>query len=493
MSKKNAVYKDIFKSTFLFGLVKIFNILFKIILNKVIAVFLGPSGVGIIGIYQSIINIFTNIGGLGVSQSAIKDISEVKDEEDTNELNLRINMINKIVNMTSFLGAGLMIVSAPFLSYFLFDGNKTMMMFLLSLPVAFMILTEGRLTILKSLRLLRVIAKSSIMGAFLGVFMSILCYVLLREKGIIPALIIFSVSTFLFHNFYVSKEVVKKDISLTEIIQKNVKMFKMGGVLMFTTSTTFLVEFIVRAYLLKVSGEEMVGFFQVGITILSGYFGVVITALITDYYPRISAVNKDNDLIAIELNKQVKVSFIILGPLVVLFLLAIKLIIISLYTERFLVSIDFIIYAIFGVLITIISNPLDMILIAKSQGRLFLKVILIYRVIHLLLFYLGFSFWGLKGLGISFTILCFIHFVIMYFINYKVNYIRLGKETFKIVFIIFGFCLVALTVNFINEIFTKLIFGAVIFTTSLLYSYYVMKKEMKIDVVRFIKNKIKKR
>ena len=38
-------YKNIFKSTFLFGFVQVFNIAVKVVLNKIAAILLGPSGV----------------------------------------------------------------------------------------------------------------------------------------------------------------------------------------------------------------------------------------------------------------------------------------------------------------------------------------------------------------------------------------------------------------------------------------------------------------
>jgi PST family polysaccharide transporter len=50
-------FKTIFKSTFLFGFVQVFNILTKLLLQKVVALFLGSEGVGTIGIYHTTINL----------------------------------------------------------------------------------------------------------------------------------------------------------------------------------------------------------------------------------------------------------------------------------------------------------------------------------------------------------------------------------------------------------------------------------------------------
>ena len=50
-------YKNIFKTTFLLGFVQIFNILVKVITNKIVSVLLGAEGMGTI-----IQLIFLNLG-----------------------------------------------------------------------------------------------------------------------------------------------------------------------------------------------------------------------------------------------------------------------------------------------------------------------------------------------------------------------------------------------------------------------------------------------
>ena len=64
-------YKGIFKSTFLFSFVKVVQILLGIVRNKVVAVLLGAEGVGIIGIFQLIIQFIQTGAGLGVNHSTV--------------------------------------------------------------------------------------------------------------------------------------------------------------------------------------------------------------------------------------------------------------------------------------------------------------------------------------------------------------------------------------------------------------------------------------
>ena len=61
------------------------------------------------------------------------------------------------------------------------------------------------------------------------------------------------------------------------------------------------------------------GYFQAGATIITSYFGIVLTAMTTDYYPRICGVNKDDVALNAELNKQVAAGIILIFPLAVCF------------------------------------------------------------------------------------------------------------------------------------------------------------------------------
>ena len=53
MATEQKNYRSIFKATSLFGGVQVYQILIQIIKSKFVAVLLGPAGVGIMGLYQS--------------------------------------------------------------------------------------------------------------------------------------------------------------------------------------------------------------------------------------------------------------------------------------------------------------------------------------------------------------------------------------------------------------------------------------------------------
>ncbi len=148
-NKGGTSYGNIFKTTFLFGFVQVFNILVKVGLNKVVAFLLGAEGMGIIGIYNSAVQMIKTGAGLGVNQSAVRDISEANAKGDANTFSRIISLTNKVILFTSLLGIVVTIVLSPFLSKWSFgDHSYTFAVIWIAVVVGLNILTEGQLAIL---------------------------------------------------------------------------------------------------------------------------------------------------------------------------------------------------------------------------------------------------------------------------------------------------------------------------------------------------------
>ena len=316
-------YKNIFKSTFLFGFIQIFNIIVKVGLNKVVAMILGTEGMGVISLFQTSINLVSTGGGLGINQSAVRDISEARGSNNIEKLNTTISITKKIIRYTSLLGIVLMIVFASILSKYTF-GNKeyTYAYALLSLAVGATIQTNGYRAINTGMRQLRYVAYSTMWGSLAGLLSALPLYLLLSDKGIVPSLIISAITTLIIARYYTKKIVYKEvNMSLKEAIHNSSTMIKMGIALMLMSFMLFASQLIVSSYVSEHGGRSMVGLYQAGSTIITGYFGIIITAMSTEYYPRISSFHSNNKKLKDAVNAQSEIGMLLAMPLVVIFLL----------------------------------------------------------------------------------------------------------------------------------------------------------------------------
>ena len=117
MSDNNqSSYRSIFKATSLFGSVQVFQIIIQVVKSKFIAVLLGPAGVGIIGLYQSGMQLVQNITNMGLASSAVRDVSEAFGLKDYHRINQVVTTIRRLVWGTGLLGMIALAIFSPLLS-----------------------------------------------------------------------------------------------------------------------------------------------------------------------------------------------------------------------------------------------------------------------------------------------------------------------------------------------------------------------------------------
>ena len=158
-------YRSIFKATSLFGGVQVYQILVSIIKSKIIAVLLGPTGVGIQGLYQSGIQFVQSLTSMGLSSSAVRDVAEANATSDGYRIGRTVSALRKLVWLTGLLGLISVAIFSPVLSNYAF-GNRdyTIPFILLSVTLLIDQLSAGQKVVLQGKRRLKDLAKASAIG-----------------------------------------------------------------------------------------------------------------------------------------------------------------------------------------------------------------------------------------------------------------------------------------------------------------------------------------
>lgn len=487
-------YKGIFKSTALFGFVQVIRMLVALIKNKIVAVLLGPEGFGIISIYQNIIYFIKTGAGLGVSQSAVKDISEANIIQDRNVFSKVISVTNHIILYTSLFGFLLTLVLAPLLSQWGFNDRIHIIAFcFLSLSVAFEILTENQLAILKGVRHLKALAKASLIGTIVALLTGIPLFFILGKRGIVPSLIVSSISSAIVSSYYVHKiEYKRLPISFKDTIKCGFSMIKMGSVLMMSNLLSYLFNVIILGYIKRLGGVEDVGLYNAGSTLVVSYFGMVTTALNTDYYPRIAAINTDDVSIGKEANRQVLVGLILIIPLSILFVFFSPIILRILYSSEFVSVKTYMDIAIIGVLISIVSNCLGYVFIAKQESKLYLITSIIINVLSVPIYFILYRYCGLMGLGLSYVINLIMQLIIYSFFAKDRYNVFLNKKNIKILVISIVLVCMCGVVRNMEIMWLSILSCSSIMILVLHFCIKEMKFNMGIDILQYVKKYIKK-
>ena len=489
MSRKETSYGTIFKTTFLFGFVQVFRIIVGVVKNKIVAILLGAEGIGLLGIYSSTIALIQQGAGLGISQSGVRDIADAKGKEDKIQFSKIINVINKIVLFTGLLGCVLTLALSKYLSKWTLGDTKHVIAYcIISVVVFCNIINEGKQAILKGARQMKALANASIIGVSVGFITAIPLYYFWGKAGIVPELLISSICAYLISNSYVNRiRYDKLNLSIKQAISLSKNTIVAGGALMLSNFLAHLANIIIIAYIRKAGGLVDVGIFNAGTVIMTTYFGVIITALSTDYFPRISALWNNNKAIEEELNKQSIVSLILCCPLFVIFITLMPLFIRILYTEEFLPAVDFIKFGVIGTVITIVSNQVDMILIAKFKVKIFFIIAILYRLLQVTINILLYNAYHLKGTGISLAIMALVHLSVMTIIVYKLYGIKFNSFFIKLAFIACCFVIISVLILNLEYGLTRHLLSLIISVIAILFSFYVCHNKLGINFSSFIK------
>ncbi len=486
-------YRQVFKATSIFGGVQVFNILIGIIRSKIVAVLLGTSGYGFMGLLNAPIGFITNLTGLGISFSAVRDISAANETGDQVKLSTTLKTFRRWVWVTGILGMFTVIILSPWLSQWSFGNTEYAWAFILvSITLLINSVSGGQSAILRGTRKIKDTAKAGVWGATLGLITSIPLYYFYGMMGIVPAIII-SAFTALFLSWHFSRRVktVPVEVSCRESYQQGKQMVRLGVMMTLANLITSGVSYLVIAYIGNVGGMGEVGLYNAGWAITNQYTGLVFTAMGVDYFPRLSGIHHDNTKVKDAVNQQAEISILIIAPIMLLYLSSLPILIPLLYTKDFLSIIPFTQWVVIGMLFKAASWTMGFIILAKGENVLFFWTELIANVILLSCNIGGYYILGLEGLGVGFVVLYVLYFLFMLAICIK-KYEFSFKKSFSQVFIIqLILCSLAFLIAYIFKYPSGYISGGILLIISSLYSLKELDKRMDLKAV-FAKFKIKK-
>lgn len=473
--------RSILKNTSVFGGVQILQILINLIRGKFIALFLGPDGIGINALYVSATNTIQQLASCGINLSIVKEIATRKDDED--RLKKFIGIATKLILLTALLGIAICVLFSPALSKFTFgDHNHIMAFIALSAMMFFAIAGAGYLSILQGLHYVKVISKASIVSSLVGLVIGVPFYYIWGSRGIIPALIVSSLSLFVFYYLSFRNTTYYNTISvrLKDNLPIIKNIFKLGAVLVVSSLIGSMMYYFLYVFIRNQGSAEAVGYFQSANSITNQYVGLVFSAMSLEYFPRLAGCADDNQKISELVNKQIIVVCNIAAPLVCILITTAPIIIRLLLTEEFIVIIPLVRWLALGLIFRAIAFPLGYITFAKGNKKRFfwLEGVLgnaLYFVISISLYYL----YGLIGLGIGLSIIYLIVFIILYIVNnIWYNYSISSKALNQVIgsIIICSMCLI------VSFFFNDCISSIAMITISLItfmFAYLSLKKAIK--------------
>ena len=401
---KEEGYKTAFKATSLFGGVQLITIFITVLKSKVIALFLGAAGYGIMSLFSSAIQLIYSFSNLGLASSGVRDIAQANNQADKEHLSKTILAIIRWIIATGILGTLVTVILSPWLSQWFFSSNKfTVSFIILSCMVLFLSINDGLNSILQGTRNLASLAKANIYGSIIGFISSVPLFILFGEKGIVPAMIFPAIFSSLITYLFVKKiKLLPVKLSITESVSLGSTTVKLGLMMAITAIVVTMIEFVVKSFISKRGGIADVGLYQAGWTLNAGYLGLVFTAMAKDYFPRLSENSGDHLVLSKKINQQAEIAILILSPMIVVMIVFLPFLIQLIYTKEFLTIVPMTRWLLIGSLIKSGSWAISFVFLAKGDGKTFLFNELGINCITLPSYLLGYHFFGIQGIGFAY-------------------------------------------------------------------------------------------
>lgn len=487
--KDTSSYRSIFKATSLFGGVQVYQILIGIVKSKFIAILLGPAGMGIMGLYQSTLDVIKSLTAFGLEQSAVRDISEANGSGDIVRIGRTYSIVKRLVWTTGLLGLIAAIVFSPLLSQWTFGNNDyTWGFIILSSTLLLNQICAGQRVLLQGMRRLKDLAKASAIGSTFGLVVSIPLYYWIGVDGIVPTMVLISVTALLLSWFYSKKVPIENvQVRTKDALKEGSSMLKMGIAMSVSSILVAISSYILRWFIRQQGGVDEVGLFSAGFLITNTYVGMVFTAMGTDYYPRLASVNKDNDKCAEIINQQGEIAVLIIAPIIMSCIIFMPLIIRLIYSEDFLAANNYVMFAVFGMLFKAASFVISYVFLAKAESKLFVINETLCNLYTLLFYIVGYYIGGLTGLGIAFAVGYIAYLIQVFFVSHCRYNFRFSK-TFVMVFTCqLLFILVGIAIVLILSSFWSYLLSAIVLLSCSAYS--LLELEKRVHYMSYLKNR----
>jgi len=413
------------KAMGLFGGVQVMGIVCSIIRTKLVAMWIGPVGMGLFGLFNNALEMISTGTNLGIRSSSVRDISQAVEKQDTSLVARMVTVVRKWSLWLGLAGALLTLTLAPLLSQVTFGDTTHIWGFVaLSIAVLLQALTNGEYAILQGTARLKRLASVTLWGTIIGLAISIPMFYLLGERSILPSIIAYALALAAFAWIFRNREYPPAPVSRRETFDLGKGFVKLGIYMTLGNFATILASYAFNSWLNIHAGTDQVGYYLAGYTLINKYTGLILTALGMEYYPRLAKVADSRIRLRAYVSQEINIAIAIMAPVATLFILLRELVVWILYTPEFNVILTFVSWGMIGTVMRTLSWCLAFTILAKGDGKTYLWTEVASAVINLVLNIVFYRWWGLTGLGVAFLasyVLYTAIVAVVYFKSYRLR------------------------------------------------------------------------
>lgn len=411
--------------------------LISIIRTKALAYLIGPSGIGLIGLYSSITATVGVLSGMGIGESAVRTVAVAHGSGDPAKLSRVATVIRRASLISGLMGLVLCMACAIPLSLHTFgDRGHVAAIAILGATLLMGAVGRGQTALIQGTGRVTLVAKMTVVGAVAGILPVILIYAWWKIDGVIPALLLTSLLSLLVSRyFYRSIPLVACEINWRETLRECKPILTLGLAFMFTGLLWTGKDLIVRAMITRTYGLDSVGIYQAAWAVSGLFVNFVLGAMGTDFYPRLTTLLDNHPAMVKAINQQIEIGVLLALPGVIATISCAPMVILLLYSPKFHGASELLAVLACGVFFKVVSYPLNLVQLAKGDARgftIFGAGFALFEsgmTIALLIQY------GMMGAALAYPVSCLTHVLAMTWVGRKAIDHRFNPETIRLILV----------------------------------------------------------
>ncbi len=402
------------KTTFFSSIITFIRIATGFISNKVVAIFVGPSGIAILGQFVNFFNIVLTFSNGAISTGVIKYTAEF--QSDKKQFKKLMNTSLMITFYCSLFAALVLMIFSSLLSIFLFNTNfYSKPIFFIGLTIVFYSLNNLILSILNGSGKIKKYTIINALGSVVGLILTIVLVYYYKIIGAIYSLVFAQAIVFIFSIILVTKEFWFTsnffNFKIDNLILKKLSHFSIMAIV--ASLTLPISQIFLRNMITDRFGINNAGIWQGMMRISDGYLLLITTSLSVYYLPKLSTINNNK----LKLKEEIFSGYKIIIPTILISELIIFLfktnIIKLLFSSDFYGMSTLFFWQLAGDFFKIIAWVLSYLLLARSMTKTFIFSEILFSTTYVIFGYIFTKYFNLLGISIAFCVNNFFYFVFM--------------------------------------------------------------------------------
>lgn len=392
----------VLKATSLLGSTQGINMVCSVVRMKMLALLVGPTGVGLFGALTQATDMIGNFTQLNIRTTAVAPLSSAP----AGRFESLLLSVRRYSRLLGVVGALLMFVLAPWLAEFTFGNGEFVWAYrIAALSIMFVALQGAELIYLQASERYKPIAASGLFTALTGMPVAVALYWGFRVNGIAPGLVFYSLMAFLGAWWFTRRTSTlypRQKISArwSESLRLGMPFLRTGLMLTLMSLATEGVNFLFMAYMGH-EGDTVLGLYQAGYKMVWNYTTVFFMSFAMEFYPRLSKAihNRRHASLMITHQAIISAGILALGAAAVCALS--PWLMPLLYSGEFAGAVPYVMWGMVGMAFRPLSLAMSYSFLAANRARVYCLTEITSSVCGLGLNIAGYRLGGFAGLGLA--------------------------------------------------------------------------------------------